>query len=105
VVRYFCQRVVVMYLGRVVETGPVPEIFVSPLHPYTKLLKASSPEPDPTRAVAMTFQEGEPPSPVAPPPGCHFHPRCPLADGRCRSERPDLRELSPGRSVACHHAG
>ena len=102
VVRYFCQRVVVMYLGRVVESGPVPEIFVDPLHPYTKLLKVSSPEPDPARAVAMSFQEGEPPSPVSPPSGCHFHPRCPLADQHCRTVRPELREVAPGRAVACH---
>ncbi len=105
VVRYFCRRVVVMYLGRVVESGPVPDIFVEPLHPYTRLLKVSSPEPDPAKAVAMTFQEGEPPSPVDPPPGCHFHPRCPLASEQCRAERPALRELLPGRAVACHHAG
>ena len=104
VVRYFCQRVVVMYLGRVVETGPVPDIFVKPLHPYTRLLKMSSPEPDPARAVTMAFQEGEPPSPVDPPRGCHFHPRCPLADARCRAEQPVLRELTPGRTVACHKA-
>jgi peptide/nickel transport system ATP-binding protein len=104
VVRYFCQRVVVMYLGRIVEAGPVPEIFVAPMHPYTKLLKFSSPEPDPTRAVIMAFQEGEPPSPVNPPSGCHFHPRCPLADDRCRSEQPVLREIKAGRRVACHHA-
>ncbi len=105
VVRYFCQKVVVMYLGRVVESGPVPEIFVSPLHPYTRLLKISSPEPDPDRTVAMAFQEGEPPSPVDPPTGCHFHPRCPLADAHCRVEAPVLRDVAPGRAVACHKAG
>jgi oligopeptide/dipeptide ABC transporter ATP-binding protein len=105
VVRYFCDRVVVMYLGRVVEEGPVPEIFVEPLHPYTRLLKVSSPEPDPARAVTMTFQEGEPPSPVDPPSGCHFHPRCPKANACCRESRPQLREVSPGRSVACHYPG
>lgn len=103
VVRFFCDRVVVMYLGRVVEVGPVPEIFVEPLHPYTRLLKISSPEPDPAVAVAMTFQDGEPPSPTAPPPGCHFHPRCPGATDRCRTEKPELRTLGDARSVACHH--
>jgi oligopeptide/dipeptide ABC transporter ATP-binding protein len=102
VVRHFCQRVAVMYLGRIVEEGPVPAIFEEPLHPYTRLLKASSPVPDPERAVAMNLQEGEPPSPVDPPPGCHFHPRCPFAMDRCRAIAPALQEVVDGRRVACH---
>jgi len=102
VVRHFCQHVAVMYLGRIVEQGPVPEIFDEPLHPYTQLLKASSPVPDPDNAVAMRLQDGEPPSPVAPPPGCHFHPRCPFAMDRCKAVTPPLREIAPGRIVACH---
>ncbi|HYF56356.1 MAG TPA: oligopeptide/dipeptide ABC transporter ATP-binding protein [Salinarimonas sp.] len=102
VVRHFCQRVVVMYLGRVVETGPVPAIFEEPLHPYTRLLKASSPVPDPSRTIAMSLQEGEPPSPVSPPSGCHFHPRCPHAMDICRRAAPRLVEAAPGRTVACH---
>jgi oligopeptide/dipeptide ABC transporter ATP-binding protein len=102
VVRHFCQRVTVMYLGRVVESGPVPAIFDAPLHPYTQLLKASSPVPDPERPVVMSFQEGEPPSPLNPPPGCHFHPRCPHAFDRCRSEAPASREVAAGRAVSCH---
>jgi oligopeptide/dipeptide ABC transporter ATP-binding protein len=102
VVRHFCQRVAVMYLGRIVEEGPVPAIFEEPLHPYTRLLKASSPVPDPERAVAMNLQEGEPPSPVDPPPGCHFHPRCPFAMERCRTIAPALQEVVDGRRVACH---
>jgi oligopeptide/dipeptide ABC transporter ATP-binding protein len=102
VVRHFCQHVAVMYLGRIVEQGPVPEIFDEPLHPYTQLLKASSPVPDPENAVAMRLQKGEPPSPVAPPPGCHFHPRCPFAMDRCKAVAPPLREAAPGRIVACH---
>ncbi|KMO35509.1 ABC transporter ATP-binding protein [Methylobacterium aquaticum] len=105
VVRHFCQRVTVMYLGRVVETGPVGPLFGEPLHPYTQLLKASSPVPDPEQPVAMSFQEGEPPSPLTPPPGCHFHPRCPRAFDRCRAEAPALREAAPGRAVACHLYG
>jgi oligopeptide/dipeptide ABC transporter ATP-binding protein len=105
VVRHFCQRVVVMYLGRIVEEGSVPAIFEEPLHPYTRLLKASSPVPDPEAAVAMKLQEGEPPSPVSPPPGCHFHPRCPFAFDRCRSVAPVLQEAAPGRRVACHLFG
>jgi peptide/nickel transport system ATP-binding protein len=102
VVRHFCQQVAVMYLGRIVEQGPVPEIFDAPLHPYTQLLKASSPVPDPDNAVAMRLQEGEPPSPVDPPPGCHFHPRCPFVMDRCKAVAPPLRETAPGRTVACH---
>ncbi len=105
VVRHICQRVCVMYLGRVVETGPVPAIFEEPLHPYTQLLKVSSPVPDPEKPVVMAFQEGEPPSAFDPPPGCHFHPRCPRAFERCRAERPVLKEAAPGRSVACHLYG
>ncbi len=105
VVRHFCRRVVVLYLGRVVESGPVPGIFEEPLHPYTQLLKASSPVPDPAAAVAMAFQEGEPPSPVDPPPGCHFHPRCPRVMPVCRSLAPALQTVAEGRSVACHLYG
>ena len=105
VVRHFCRRVVVLYLGRVVESGPVPEIFEEPLHPYTQLLKASSPVPDPAAAVAMAFQEGEPPSPVDPPKGCHFHPRCPRVMPVCRSIAPALQTVAEGRSVACHLYG
>ena len=102
VVRHFCQRVLVMYLGRVVEEGTVPAIFEEPLHPYTKLLKASSPIPDPQSAVALELQEGEPPSPVNPPSGCHFHPRCPWAMEKCRAIAPTLETVAPGRRVACH---
>jgi peptide/nickel transport system ATP-binding protein len=105
VVRHFCRRVVVLYLGRVVESGPVPEIFEEPLHPYTQLLKASSPVPDPAAAVAMAFQEGEPPSPVDPPKGCHFHPRCPRVMPVCRSIAPAQQTVVEGRSVACHLYG
>ena len=105
VVRHFCQHVAVMYLGRIVEQGSVPAIFDEPLHPYTQLLKASSPVPDPDNAVAMRLQEGEPPSPVAPPTGCHFHPRCPFAMDRCKAVAPPLREAAPGRIVACHLYG
>ncbi len=102
VVRHFCQRVAVMYLGRLVEEGPVPAIFEEPLHPYTRLLKASSPTPDPEQAVALDLQEGEPPSPVDPPPGCHFHPRCPFVMEQCKVVTPALRQVAPERRVACH---
>ena len=102
VVRHFCQRVAVMYLGRIVEEGPVPAIFEEPLHPYTRLLKSSSPIPDPEQAVALDLQEGEPPSPVDPPSGCHFHPRCPFVMERCKAAAPALEEVAPGRRVACY---
>ena len=102
VVRYFCQRAAVMYLGRVVELGPTADLLDRPLHPYTALLRTSSPIPDPTAGITMQLQEGEPPSPVNPPSGCHFHPRCPRAIDHCRAVAPTLIEHSPGRSVACH---
>ncbi len=102
VIRYFCQRAAVMYLGRVVETGPADALLDTPLHPYTDLLRRSSPVPDPAAAIAMQLQEGEPPSPINPPSGCHFHPRCPHATDHCRAVAPSLVEITPGRSVACH---
>ena len=102
VIRYFCQRAAVMYLGRVVELGPTADLLDRPLHPYTALLRNSSPIPDPTAGITMQLQEGEPPSPVNPPSGCHFHPRCPRATGHCRAVAPTLIEHTPGRHVACH---
>ena len=102
VVRHFCQRIAVMYLGRIVEEGPAGALLDQPMHPYAQLLKASSPVPDPAHAVTMALQEGEPPSPVNPPSGCHFHPRCPKAFDRCRSTAPVMTSVAPGRSVACH---
>jgi oligopeptide/dipeptide ABC transporter ATP-binding protein len=91
-----------MYAGQVVETGLVPRIFEAPLHPYTQLLKSSSPIPDPEQAVALDLQEGEPPSPVDPPAGCHFHPRCPFVMEQCKGTAPALQEVEPGRRVACY---
>jgi oligopeptide transport system ATP-binding protein len=103
VVRHLCQRVAVMYLGHVVELASCDEVFDNPLHPYTKALLAAVPVPDPTVEADRTFQPlmGEVPSPINPPPGCVFHPRCPIAVGSCRQEIPDLRELRPGHWVAC----
>jgi peptide/nickel transport system ATP-binding protein len=102
VVRYFCQRLAVMYLGRIVEEGPVPEIFDTPLHPYTQLLKSTSPVPDPAASVTFARLDGEVPSAVSPPSGCHFHPRCPHAIDICRRVDPVLLPQGPGRKVACH---
>ncbi|HEY8488345.1 MAG TPA: dipeptide ABC transporter ATP-binding protein [Thermaerobacter sp.] len=107
VVRHVCQRVVVMYLGRVVEEAPVEELYRRPLHPYTQALLAAIPVPDPARARRRerVLIQGEPPDPVNPPSGCPFRTRCPLAQARCAEEVPVLRELAPGHRVACHLAG
>jgi peptide/nickel transport system ATP-binding protein len=102
VVRYFCRRLAVMYLGRIVETGPVPGIFDTPLHPYTQALRAASPAPDPAIARNLPRLEGETPSASAPPSGCHFHPRCPHATDLCRREYPRWTDMGDGRAVACH---
>jgi oligopeptide/dipeptide ABC transporter ATP-binding protein len=102
VVRYFCRRMAVMYLGRIVETGPIPDIFKEPLHPYTKMLRDASPVPDPRTKVAMLRIEGEVPSAVNPPAGCHFHTRCPHVMPICRTTYPAWRQIDGERGVACH---
>jgi oligopeptide/dipeptide ABC transporter ATP-binding protein len=106
VVRSLCDRVVVMYLGRVVEEGATEDIFRRPRHPYTTALMNASPVPDPVlaRARAVAPLEGDPPSPVAPPSGCHFHPRCPVARPVCAAQAPALRDIAPGQRAACHFA-
>ena len=101
-VRHVSDRVGVMYLGRLVEVAPAEALFLHPAHHYSHALLASSPVPDPTRRREFVAPLGELPSPTSPPSGCHFHPRCPAATERCRSEVPALRELEPGRTVACH---
>lgn len=105
VVRHISDRVAVMYLGRLVETAPTEALFDEPLHPYTKALLSALPVPDPTRPPKPTLLAGDVPSPIDPPPGCAFHPRCPIAErGLCDRVRPELRELRPGHFVACHLA-
>jgi len=107
VVRHLCQRVAVMYLGRVVELASCDEVFDNPLHPYTRALLAAVPVPDPTVEADRSFQPlmGEVPSPINPPSGCVFHPRCPIAVADCQRAPPELRELRPGHWVACSQVG
>ncbi|MCX7932904.1 MAG: ABC transporter ATP-binding protein [Rhodovarius sp.] len=101
VVEHLSDRVVIMYLGRVVEQAPAEDVFRRPNHPYTRSLLDSVPRIE-ARKRAFTPVQGEIPSPLNPPPGCHFHPRCKHAMERCRSEVPRLREVAPGHFSACH---
>ena len=101
VVRHLAQRVVVMYLGRVVEIATTADLYAAPNHPYTQALLAGVPRLDRQRRAYLPIK-GEIPSPLAPPPGCHFHPRCPRAMERCKREAPALREIAGGRLSACH---
>jgi peptide/nickel transport system ATP-binding protein len=104
VVHHIADRVVIMYLGRVVESAPADALFKAPNHPYTQALLANVPRLD-ARKKTFSVIKGEIPSPINPPGGCHFHPRCPAAMARCKSERPALREIAPGRMSACHLNG
>ena len=101
VVEHISDRIAIMYLGRIVEDGPTEAIFAAPNHPYTQALLAERPV---IAAGKRRFSaiKGEIPSPLKPPSGCHFHPRCPHAFDRCRAERPALKEIAPGRRSACH---
>ncbi len=104
VVRHLSDRVVIMYLGRVVESAPADAIFSRPNHPYTQALLQSEPKLEVGKRVFIPVQ-GEIPSPLNPPGGCHFHPRCPQAMAQCATERPVLREVTPGHLSACHLNG
>jgi peptide/nickel transport system ATP-binding protein len=101
VVRHLSDRVLIMYLGRIVEAASTEDIFTRPNHPYTQALLAEVPRID-VRKRRFTAISGEIPSPLNPPPGCHFHPRCPLVMPRCAQEVPVLREVAPGHHSACH---
>ena len=103
VVRHLCQRVAVMYLGHIVEMADSDSLFDAPLHPYTRALLAAVPVPDPLVEQGRDFRpvKGEVPSPMNPPSGCVFHPRCPIAVERCSRQRPEPREIRPGHVVAC----
>jgi oligopeptide/dipeptide ABC transporter ATP-binding protein len=106
VVRHISTKVAVMYLGRIVEYAAADELFANPKHPYTQALLAAAPIPDPVieRTRPRTIIKGELPSPLNPPSGCVFHPRCPLATEECKQAVPPVRELGPGHLVACIHA-
>ncbi len=105
VVRHVSHRVAIMYLGRIVELGPAARIYGAPRHPYTQGLLDSVPKLRlDDAAVSFRPIAGELPSPLAPPSGCAFHPRCPRATELCLRERPELRQAADGMAVACHHA-
>ncbi len=104
VVKHVATRVAVMYLGRIVETAGRDDLFAAPLHPYTRALLAAIPRPDPGQRLARQVPGGDVPSPLNPPPGCHFHTRCPFAIERCRAEVPALRPVAEGHLSACHRA-
>lgn len=103
VVKNVSDRVAVMYLGKICEVAPSDDLYRSPAHHYTTMLMAAIPVADPDSPVDAKRIEGEPPSPVFPPAGCRFHPRCQAASETCRTEEPLLREIGPGHFVACHH--
>ena len=102
VVEHISRRVAVMYLGRIVELASAHDLYATPRHPYTEALLSAVPVPDPAAKRRRIVLQGDVPNPIHPPAGCHFHPRCPHAMERCRSEAPLLREVTPGHLAACH---
>jgi oligopeptide/dipeptide ABC transporter ATP-binding protein len=98
---YFTDRIAVMYLGRIVESGPTRDVLSRPLHPYTQALLSVIPVPNPRLRRKRMILTGETPNPVDLPSGCRFHPRCPMAIERCKQEDPALRRLGPTQDVAC----
>ena len=101
-VEYISDRVAVLYLGRIVEIAPSKELFFNPLHPYTSALMSAIPAPDPDAPMQPIILKGEIPSPIHPPSGCHFHPRCQYVQAKCKSMRPELKEYKPDHFSACH---
>ena len=104
VVEHICDRVAVMYVGKLVEMAETETLFHTPLHPYTEALMGAVPRPDPEQRGERTILEGEIANPADPPSGCYFHPRCPYAVDQCQHEEPALREVRPGHFVKCHLA-
>lgn len=103
-VKYFSNRIAVMYAGKIIEHGPTKEVLKKPIHPYTIALMEAVPDPDPkNRFQFRNVIPGEPPNPINPPSGCRFHPRCPYATEKCKKEEPILREIAD-RRIACHYA-
>ncbi|MCC6720057.1 MAG: ATP-binding cassette domain-containing protein [Acetobacteraceae bacterium] len=103
VIRHISDRVAVMYVGKIVETGPVSDIFAAPLHPYTRALMAAVPEADPDMPAPKLMLQGEVATPIDPPPGCRLCRRCPIATPNCETDPPPLREVAPAHFVACHN--
>ncbi|MBR8640592.1 ATP-binding cassette domain-containing protein [Streptomyces tuirus] len=103
-VEHIADRVVVMYVGKIVESGPVEQIYTAPRHPYTEALLAAVPQPDPRVRTRPKLLTGDVPSPASPPGGCYFHPRCPHAQPVCATEAPEVRSVGDGHLSACHFA-
>jgi peptide/nickel transport system ATP-binding protein len=104
VIEHICQRVIIMYVGKMMELAPTKELYSHPRHPYTEALLSAVPKPDPKRKMKRIILPGEVPNPANPPSGCYFHPRCPYVEERCRTEAPELRQIAEGHTVACHRA-
>lgn len=102
--KYICDRIGILYLGQMVEIGELRDVYERPLHPYTQALMAAVPVPDPRERRTQVMPAGEIPNPINPPPGCRFHPRCPIAKEICSVDQPELRELKQHHLVACHFA-
>lgn len=102
--KYICDNIAILYLGKIVEIGPLRDVYSTPMHPYTQALMAAVPVPNPHDRRTTPMPEGEIPNPIDPPKGCRFHPRCPYAKADCSEVEPELRTLEPNHFVACHYA-
>jgi peptide/nickel transport system ATP-binding protein len=102
--KYICDRIGILYLGRLAELADLNELYANPLHPYTRALLAAVPVPNPHERRSEAMPKGEIPNPINPPSGCRFHPRCPFAQEDCAINEPELREIRPGHLVSCHYA-